>query len=188
MSFLHLKNNTETNKIHSPVTRNQKDMNRNHGPWYYEMHDLGYNYRITDFQCSLGISQIKKLNRFIKKRKKIASIYDNEFSNTDIFTIPKVGKIVSHAYHIYPLLINFNKLKIKKDVFFKKMIKENIYLQVHYIPIHLQPYYKRNFKYKIGDFPIAEKFYKNEVSLPIYFSLKEREVRKVIKLVKKYCK
>ena len=68
------------------------------------------------------------------------------------------------------------------------MIKNKIFLQVHYIPIHLQPYYKRNFKYKVGDFPVAEKFYKDEVSLPIYYSLKDSEVYRVIKLVKKYCK
>ena len=170
------------------VTRDRTKMNFDHGPWYYEMQELGYNYRITDFQCALGISQLNKLNKFIKKRKKIAKIYDNAFSKTEIITIPKVNNGDNHAYHIYPLLINFNELRIKKKIFFKKMLKNNISLQVHYIPIHLQPYYKRKFKYKIGDFPVAEKFYENEVSLPIYYSLKENEVYKIIKLVKKYCK
>jgi len=170
------------------VTRDRKKMNFDHGPWYYEMQELGYNYRITDFQCALGISQISKLNKFLKKRKKIAKIYDKAFSNKKIIKIPQSNIRNSHAYHIYPLLINFNKLRIKKNIFFKKMIKNKIFLQVHYIPIHLQPYYKRNFKYKVGDFPVAEKFYKDEVSLPIYYSLKDSEVYRVIKLVKKYCK
>ena len=152
------------------------------------MQELGYNYRITDFQCALGISQIKKIGKFLKKRKKIANIYNKAFSKKGIFIIPKVNKKIQHAYHIYPLLINFNKLKIKKNNFFKKMIKNNIYLQVHYIPIHLQPYYKKNFNYKSGDFPVAENFYKQEVSLPIYHSLKGSEINKVIKLVKKFCR
>lgn len=170
------------------VTRDRKKIIKDHGPWYYEMHDLGFNYRITDFQCSLGISQISKLDKFLKRRKKIANIYNKAFFNKNIFTIPKVSKIVNHAYHIYPLLINFEKLKINKKEFFKKMIKNNVYLQVHYIPIHLQPYYKKKYSYKTGDFPISENFYKKEVSLPIYYSLKNKDIRKIIKLIKNFCK
>ena len=169
------------------TTKDQKEMFKYDGPWYYEMQDLGYNYRITDIQCSLGISQIKKLDKFVKRRKEIAGIYNKAFINNEIFSIPKVNKFVEHSYHIYPLLISFEKLKISKKVFFKKMIKKNIYLQVHYIPIHLQPFYKKSFNYKIGDFPVAEKFYKKEVSLPIYYSLRNSQIYKVIKLIKKFC-
>jgi len=168
------------------VSREANKLNRN-GSWYYEMNELGYNYRITDFQCSLGISQVKKLDKFITKRRKIAKIYDRAFANDKRFIIPKIDETNKHSYHIYPLLINFRKLKIKKVEFFKKMLKKKISLQVHYIPIHLQPFYKKKLKYKKGDFPVSEKFYEKEVSLPIYYSLKEKNVYKVINLIKKFC-
>ena len=169
------------------VTRDKKEILNSHGPWYYEMKEMGYNYRITDFQCSLGISQIKKINKFIKRRRDIAAIYNDAFKDSKIFEIPKVNSLSRHAYHIYPLLINFEKLKINKKLLFQKMFKNKINLQVHYIPIHLQPYYKKNFNYRNGDFPFAENFYKKEVSLPIYYSLTNLQIYKVIKLIKKLC-
>ena len=156
-------------------------------PWFYEMQKLGYNYRLSDLQCALGTSQFKKINKFIKKRRKIADIYNKSFANDSRFKIPKVEKNYTHSYHLYPLQIKFNNLKINKKTLFKKMIKKKINLQVHYIPLHLQPYYKKNFNFKAGDFPNAEKFYKQEVSLPIYYSLKKKEINKVIKNIKKFC-
>lgn len=167
--------------------RNSKFMLSNDGPWYYEMHEMGFNYRITDIQCALGISQLRKINKFVKRRKEIAKIYDEEFSGEEIFKIPRVGKNYSHAYHLYPLQINFFKKNQKRD-FFNKLYKDKIKLQVHYIPIHLQPYYRKNFGFKKGDYPVAESFYKKEVSLPIYFSLKTKEVYKVINKIKSFFK
>ncbi len=169
------------------ITRNKSIMSKNDGPWYYEMRELGFNYRITDFQCALGISQLNKLNKFIKKRKGIAKIYDASFYNRKIFTVPKVKKNCSHAYHIYPLQINFKNIKQKKKMF-NEFVKKNITLQVHYIPIHLQPYYKKRFGFKKGDYPIAEKFYAREVSLPIFYSLKKKDINKVIYLINNFCK
>ena len=151
------------------------------------MNELGYNYRITDMQCALGISQLKKINKFIKRKKEIAKIYDEHFSSDEIFKIPKVEKNYGHAYHLYPLQVNFYRENEKK-IFFKKLYNSNIKLQVHYIPIHLQPYYKKNYGFKKGDYPVAENFYKNEVSIPIYFSLKRKEIYRVIKKIKKYLK
>ena len=153
--------------------------------WKYEMRELGYNYRISDFQCALGVSQLKKLNKFLKKRKEIARIYDNAFKNIEGIIIPKIKKEYSHAYHLYPLRINFKKFKISKKKFFKIMKKKKILLQVHYIPIHYQPFYKKKFKYKKNDFPISENFYNEEVSLPIYFRLSKDSQRKVIQNIKK---
>ena len=154
-------------------------------PWYYEMHEVGFNYRITDLQCALGISQIKKLDNFVKKRRKIASKYDKIFNQDDRFTIPKVFKNNQHAYHLYPLLIKFNKLKKDKNDFFNKMKRKKILLQVHYIPVHTQPFYKKNFNFRMGDFPLAENFYTNEVSIPIHVNLNEKEIDFVIKEIKK---
>ena len=156
--------------------------------WFYEMKDLGFNYRISDIQCTLGITQLKKINKFLKRRNEIAKMYNKAFSNDMRFKIPDLKKNYTHAYHLYPLQINFDILKISKKILFKKMREKKINLQVHYIPTHIQPYYKKNFNFKIGDFPVAEKFYNREVSLPIYFSLKDKEIKTVIKYLKKFCK
>ena len=128
-------------------------------PWYHEMIELGYNYRISDIHCALGISQLKKLELFVKKRKLIAKKYDFAFQNTKNIKIPKILNNISHVYHLYPVRINFKKFDINKNLFFKELKKRKINLQVHYIPIHLQPYYRKKFKFKKGDFPIAENFY-----------------------------
>lgn len=169
------------------ITKNPEEMNKNDGPWYYEMKELGYNYRITDFQCALGISQLKKLNQFIKKRKKIAKIYDACFKNNSAFIIPHVKKNYGHAYHLYPLQINFTKKDQKKRLF-EELYKKKINPQVHYIPIHLQPYYKKKYNFKKGDYPVSEKFYNKEISLPIFYSLRESEVKKVAGYIKEFCK
>ena len=163
-----------------------KNVNINEkGLWYYEMHEVGFNYRITDLQCALGISQIKKLDNFVTKRKTIAERYNKSFNHDDRFTTPKIFENIQHAYHLYPLLIKFNKLKNTKNDFFNKMKRKNIILQVHYIPVHTQPFYKKNFNFKVGDFPLAENFYMNEVSIPMYVNLNEKEVNFIIKEIKK---
>ena len=136
----------------------------------------------------IRISQLKKLKKIIKKRREVAKIYDSEFADNKFFVIPRVRDNCEHAYHLYPLQINFEKLRISKKELINKMRKKNINLQVHYIPIHLQPFYKRKFGFKKGDFPVAEKFYENEVSLPIFFSLKQKQVYKVIKSIKSLCR
>ena len=103
-------------------------------------------------------------------------------------TLPYINSEVTHAFHLFPLLIKFSKTNINKKNFFKNLSKNNIFLQVHYIPIHLQPYYKKNFGFKIGDFPNAEGFYKEEVSLPIYYDLNQNQQLKVINVIKKSIK
>tara|TARA_B100000686_G_C16731559_1_gene940979 strand:+ start:483 stop:1646 length:1164 start_codon:yes stop_codon:yes gene_type:complete len=169
------------------ITKDPKQMKVNHGPWYYEMQELGYNYRITDIQCALGINQLKKIDKFIKRRREIAKIYNGFFSKYIAFSIPTIRENSSHAYHLYPLQIDFDEIKISKKQLFNSMKSKNINLQVHYVPVHLHPYYKKMYNFKVGDFPVAEKFYKNEVSLPIYFSLKDKQIFNIINLIKKFC-
>jgi len=170
------------------INKNVKEYSKNEGPWYYEMVELGYNYRITDFQCALGINQLKKLNHFIDKRREIAFKYDESFSDNDNLTIPKSDNNIKHAYHIYPLKINFSSINVSKQDFFNKLLSLGIRLQVHYIPVHLQPYYQTNYNFKSGDFPVAENFYKKEVSLPIFYNLTNDQLSFVIDAIKRNIK
>ncbi len=149
-------------------------------PWYYEMQELGFNYRITDFQCALGSSQLEKLDLFVKLRREIAEVYDKKFENDDRFIIPKVSDNAKHAYHLYPLQIKFDELGIDKKEYFAKLKANRIIGQVHYIPVHLQPYYRERFGFKHGDFPVAEKFYDREISIPIYPELKNDDLEYIV--------
>ena len=145
--------------------------------WKYSINDLGYNYRLTDIQSALGISQLKKLDQFIKRRNEIAKIYNNKLKDSDLFEIPKVQKNISHAYHLYPLKIKFKKLTISKDMLLKKLQSKGINLQVHYIPIH----HHRLYKSKINSYlPNTETFFEQAISLPVYFSLKKSEISYVL--------
>lgn len=166
------------------ITKDEKYLEKSEGPWYYEMHELGFNYRITDFQCALGISQLKKLDKFVAKRIEIAKMYNNAFRDDERFIIPQVRGVAKHSYHLYPLLINFNKVNITRKELFEKLHKKNIALQVHYIPIHLQPYYKKNFGFRENNFPVAETFYKKEVSLPIYPKLDSDDINYIAQKIK----
>ena len=160
---------------------------RNHGIkrnkekwWSYSMSELGFNYRISDINCALGSSQISRLSKIIKRKREIAQLYNKKIKN-DFLQLPVEKQNVYHSYHLYPLLIDFKKLKISKDSFIQEMSKKDINLQVHYKPIHLQNYYKNKYGFKKNDFKIAENFYSKEVSLPIYYGLKTKDQIKVIK-------
>ncbi|MBN4080859.1 UDP-4-amino-4,6-dideoxy-N-acetyl-beta-L-altrosamine transaminase [Caldithrix abyssi] len=162
------------------MTKEPNQMESNDGPWYYEMHEIGYNYRITDFQCALGSSQLKRLDQFVEKRRDVAKKYDDSFLNIDNLMTPEAQNSVDHAYHLYPLQIDFDKLVLAKPKFFKRMKDSGINLQVHYIPVHLQPFYQKNYGFNVGDFSVSESFYRNEVSLPIYPDLTNDNVALVV--------
>ena len=153
--------------------------------WHYQMVDLGYNARITDFQCALGMSQLSRLNKIVKKKKILAEVYNKYFSKSNIFDVPQKYVDRKSAFHLYPLKINFSKLKITKKQFFNLCKNKKIKLQVHYIPIYKHPYYLRNLKYNLRDFKNCENFYSSVVSLPIYYDLKKNDIMYVIKTIKK---
>ena len=157
------------------ITKDSSRLKENHGGWYYEMQDLGYNYRITDFQAALGLSQLKRADWGLNRRNEIAHKYDMAFEGTSVIT-PKVSKDVFHAYHLYVILIE-NRLEL-----YNYLKNNKIYSQVHYIPVHLQPYYKI-FGWKSGDMPVAEKYYEYCLSLPMYPTLTDDEQTFVIEKV-----
>lgn len=162
------------------ITKSPNLLSQNPGPWYYEMQDLGYNYRMTDIQAALGISQLKKLNKFVARRREIVALYNEKFSDLNCI-IPYEEEKLYSSFHLYVLLIDFKKVgKPRKQVM--EMLKaNNIGTQVHYIPVHLQPYYMKKFGYKNGDYPIAEDFYNQALSIPLYPKMSDKEVNQVIK-------
>ncbi len=147
-------------------------------PWYYEMHSLGFNYRITDMQAALGISQLKKLDSFIKRRKEIALKYDKAFLNSIVKPLYSFNQ--NSSYHLFVVKVDFSKLNISKVELFNKMREKNIGLQLHYIPINKQPYYK-SLGYGNEDTPIMNRYYDECFSLPMYSSLSNEEQEYVIK-------
>lgn len=178
----------KTLRTHGISKNNDEFVNKPDGPWYYEMHYLGYNYRLSDIQAALGLSQLKKLDKFIKIRTKIVKIYNKNFSkfeSKNLVILPKIDKTSLSSWHLYPLRINFNKINYNKQQIFELFQKYNINLQVHYIPIHLHPYYQNKFDYKKGDFNQAERFYEMEISIPLYPSLKSNQIQLVVDLVNK---
>jgi UDP-4-amino-4,6-dideoxy-N-acetyl-beta-L-altrosamine transaminase/dTDP-4-dehydrorhamnose reductase len=154
-------------------------VNKPEGEWYYEMQRLGYNYRMTDIQAALGVSQLKKLDAFISRRRRIVEIYRNSFKDNPYFDIPTEKDDVYSAYHLYTIRLK-EKNKSLRGKIFALLRKHGLGVQVHYIPVHLQPYYKQKFGYKENDFPVSEDYYNRALSLPLYPKMTDEEVKKVI--------
>ena len=150
-------------------------------PWFYDMVELGFNYRLTDISCALGLSQLKKLDSFLYLRRAIAKRYDDFFSKTD-FIKPLYDFTNNSSYHLYVIKIDFEKLNITKKDFVLKMREKNIGLQLHYIPINKQPYY-RNLGYGNEITPIMDEYYKEAISLPVYPNLSVDEQNYVLELM-----
>ena len=155
------------------------------GPWYYEIHSPGHNFRITDFQCALGISQLKKLDGFTRRRREIAARYNEAFAEIDELIKPTELAHVKAGYHIYVIQLRTAKLKVGRKEVFEALRAENVGVNVHYIPLHLQPFYQREFGYKRGDYPGAERYYERAITLPIFPKMSDGDVRDVIEAVQK---
>lgn len=162
------------------ITKDPSLLKKNDGGWYYEMQELGYNYRITEMQAALGITQLKRLDWSIKRRNEIAIKYDNAFKDTVVKT-PYRQNNITHAFHLYIILVPTEERKDLYDF----LRANNIFSQVLYIPAHTMPYY-RQFGWKDGDMPVAENYYNHCLALPMFPSLTEEDQDWVIEKVKEY--
>jgi len=174
------------------ITTNSKELYekmltlRSHGmvktldmkPWEYEMRELGFNYRITDMQCALGLSQLSKLDSFIDRRIDIVKAYDKAFTNSIVK--PLYSYDGKSSYHLYVVQVDFFKLKITKEDLFNKLREKNIGIQLHYIPISKQPYYK-SLGYGNELTPVMDKYYEECFSLPMFPKLSDEEQEYIIR-------
>jgi len=145
--------------------------------------DLGYNYRITDFQCALGITQLQKLPRWIERRREIAKHYNEAFAHLKGIKPLAVKPGTDHAYHLYVVRVNNNETEMNRSTIFKTLRSRGIGVNVHYIPVHLHPFYKKQFATSSGLCPAAEEAYEQILSLPMFPSLSDGDVKYVIETI-----
>jgi len=167
------------------VTKDELILTQNPGPWYYEMHSLGFNYRMTELQAALGISQLKKLEFFKKRRREIILAYNKAFALNEFLVTPFESTELCSCFHLYVTQIDFVKLGKSRKVVMQELRDLGVGTQVHYIPVPTQPYYKKQFGYKNGDYPVTEKYYNQELSLPLFPGMTDNDVQSVINAVNK---
>lgn len=169
------------------ITKEPAQLTENHGPWYYEMQELGYNYRMTDMQAALGVSQMDKLDRFVERRREIAAIYNEAFSKMAGLVIPKQHPSADSAWHLYmlrwvPEYFTADRLEI-----FNALRAENIGVHLHYIPVYKQPYYQQ-LGYAKDLCPNAEEYYKTAITIPLFPKMSNEDVEDVVRAVDKVYK
>lgn len=164
------------------VTRDPQQMTTtSHGAWYYQQIDLGYNYRLTDIQAALGISQLARLDQFVTRRRELVERYQQHFADLPII-LPYEQPEAYSAYHLYVIQLKLNEISKTRRQVFDELRAANILVNVHYIPVHTQPYYQQ-LGFKVGDFQNAEQYYEAAISLPLFPSLTEVEQDHVIATV-----
>jgi perosamine synthetase len=155
------------------------------GQWHYEMILLGFNYRLPDVACALGLEQLKRLDGNLARRREIAARYTSAFRQIAGVIVPSVRPEVNPAWHLYPIQIDPQILRTDRAEIFRALRAENIGVNVHYIPVHLHPYYRERFGYKGGEFPVAERAYSRLISLPMFHGMSDRDVDDVIEAIRK---
>lgn len=161
------------------ITRNQAEMTKTaDGPWYYQQIDLGYNYRMTDIQAALGYSQMERLDEFVVRRRELAKRYDELLADLPLRT-PEQSADTNSSWHIYVVRLDLTRVGKSKKEIFENMKTRDVALNLHYIPVHLQPYYQ-NLGFKAGDFPASERYYEEAFTLPLYFELKDEQQNAVV--------
>lgn len=163
------------------ITRDTKLMTRPaDGPWYYQQIELGFNYRMTDMQAALGYSQMQKVDEFVSRRRYLAKRYDELLKNINNIQLPYQNEDTDSSWHLYVVRVDFSKISKTKQQIFAGMKDRGICLNLHYIPVHTQPYYK-NMGFEDGDFPNSEKYYEEAFTLPLYYSLTDEQQDYIVK-------
>jgi perosamine synthetase len=155
------------------------------GSWYYEVLYPGFKYNLTDIAAAIGIEQLKKCNEFWNARRRVAAVYDMEFADLPEIQVPVHRSDVQHAWHLYVIQLNLERLRISRNLFIEALREEGIGTSVHFIPLHLHPYYRDTLGYKPQNFPNASSAFERIVSLPIYPRMTEADVENVITAVRK---
>ena len=154
------------------------------GPWYYEQQELGYNYRITDIQCALGLSQLRKLDGFVEKRRTLAAVYDELFEGLHgVCPIARGAHETQSAYHLYAVLIDFEALGVTRAEVMGQLRERGIGTQVHYIPVPHQPYYN-NLGFEMSQYPGAQRYYERTLSLPLFPRMERADVVRVVEALR----
>lgn len=156
------------------------------GPWYYQQIGLGFNYRMTELQAALGLSQLAKVDKFVARRRQLAERY-NELLKDLPLKLPYQNPDTDSSWHLYIVRADFNKVKKTKKEIFAEMKAKGVCLNLHYIPVHTQPYYQ-NLGFKYGDFPVSEKYYEEAFTLPLYYSLTDEQQDCVVSALKEVLK
>lgn len=170
------------------TTKDPELLTVNPGPWYYEMHMLGFNFRMTDMQGALGYSQLQKLPFFKARRREIVAKYNQAFSDMKYLKTPYEPPNICSCFHLYVTQVDFNALGKSRSCVMQELKEKGVGTQVHYIPVPIQPYYKEKFGYKNGDYPKAEAYYEKELSLPLYPGMSDVDVNLVINSIKEVIK
>ncbi|MBY0123448.1 UDP-4-amino-4,6-dideoxy-N-acetyl-beta-L-altrosamine transaminase [Bacillus sp. S/N-304-OC-R1] len=160
------------------------DLSKDEGPWYHEMVELGYNYRMTDLHAALGISQMRKLDMFVEKRREIANLYNQAFSELDGVKIPFQLEGTNSSWHLYMISLDLEKFSVGRREIFEALRAENIGVHVHYIPVYLHPYYQQ-IGYKKGLCPVAENWYETALTIPLFPKMTFEDIDSVINGIKK---
>ena len=161
------------------INKEPSELTKISGPWYYEQQILGFNYRITDFQCVLGFSQLKKIDVFIGRRKEIVAKYNEAFSKNEKIIIPFEAKNAHSSWHLYSIQF----INIDRSAVFSALREKGLGVNVHYIPVHLQPYYVEHYGYGVGDYAKAETYYSRTITLPLYPAMRDDDVDYVVNSV-----
>ncbi len=160
---------------------------RTSGQWQYEMVMLGFNYRLTDIACVLGLSQLEKLEENLSRRRKIVARYATAFRTVPGVIPPCVRAEVNPAWHLYPIRLDLESFLTDRAQIFRALRAENIGVNVHYIPVHHHPFYRKRFGYEGGEFPVSESAYQRLISLPMFHGMSDQDVEDVIAAVNKVC-
>ncbi|SIQ30261.1 UDP-4-amino-4,6-dideoxy-N-acetyl-beta-L-altrosamine transaminase [Halanaerobium kushneri] len=178
-------------RTHGITKESSEYINESHGPWYHEQQKLGYNYRITDIQCALGISQLEKIDKFLTRRREIVEEYNKAFSDFEGIIIPEQLRNTNSAWHLYVIQLDLEKLSADRKEIFKDLRNKNLGVNVHYIPVYYHPYYQE-LGYEKGICPNAENLYERIITIPLYPKMSDQQVEEVInrakEVIRKYQK